>query len=188
MIYLMLFFEFFKIGLFSIGGGLATLPFLYHLADTYGWITSEELLNMIAVAESTPGPIGVNTATFVGYQTGGPFGGIVATLGLVTPSIIIIVLIAYYFMKFSEQPRVRAGFNGVRPAVVGLIAAAGYEVVKISLLKTEHFVDASDFINIINYKALALFATMMFICYRFKKHPIVYIVLGGLIGVVLGPF
>ncbi len=188
MIYLLLFVEFFKIGLFSIGGGLATLPFLYHLADTYGWITSEELLDMIAVAESTPGPIGINTATFVGYRTAGPLGGIIATLGTVTPSIIIIVLIAYYFMKFSEHPKVRAGFNGVRPAVVGLIAAAGYEVVKISLLNTEHFVDTLDLLNVINYKAVALFAAMMFICYRFKKHPIVYIVIGGLIGILVGPF
>lgn len=188
MIYLLLFIEFFKIGLFSIGGGLATLPFLYYLVDTYGWITPEELLNMIAVAESTPGPIGINTATFVGYQVGGFWGGIVATLGIVTPSIIIIVLIAYYFMKFSEQPTVRAGFNGVRPAVVGLIAAAGYEVVKISLLNTEHFVDTLDFLNVLNYKALVFFSAILFIIYRFKKHPIIYIIIGGLIGIIWGPF
>lgn len=188
MIYLLIFAEFFKIGLFSIGGGLATLPFLYHLADTYSWITSEELLNMIAVAESTPGPIGINTATFVGYQTGGFLGGIVATMGIVTPSIIIIVVIAYYFMKFSEQPTVRAGFNGIRPAVVGLIAAAGYEVVKISLLNTEHFIDTLDFFSLLNYKALILFSSMLFISFRFKKHPIIYIIIGGLIGAVWGPF
>lgn len=184
MIYIQVLIEFFKIGLFSIGGGLATLPFLYHLAEQYGWITSEDLLNMIAVAESTPGPIGINTATFVGFQTGGVLGGVVATLGIVTPSIIIIILIAHYFMKFSEQPTVRAGFNGVRPAVVGLIAAAGFEVVKISLLNAEQLLETYNFATLLNYKALALFTVMLFLIYRYKKHPILYIVAGGIIGVI----
>lgn len=184
MIYLQLFIEFFKIGLFSIGGGLATLPFLYHLVEKYGWITSEDLLNMIAVAESTPGPIGINTATFMGYKTAGILGGITATVGIVIPSFIIIILIAHYFMKFSEQPMVRAGFNGVRPAVVGLIGAAGFEVVKAALLNVEHFFNTNDFIGLFNYKALLLFTVMLFLMHRYKKHPILYIVAAGIIGVI----
>src|SRR5690554_1960609 len=125
MIYLILYLEFFKIGLFSLGGGLATLPFLQELIVKYGWISNEELLNMIAVSESTPGPIGVNTATFVGFNTANIFGGVVATMGLVTPSIIIITVIAHYFSKFNEHPNVVGAFLGIRPAVTGLIAFVG---------------------------------------------------------------
>src|SRR5699024_7366077 len=107
MIYINLFLIFFKIGLFSIGGGLATLPFLQELANNYNWISSEELIDMIAISESTPGPIGINTATFVGYKAAGIFGGIVTTLGIVTPSIIIIIIIAHYFKRFNEKPLVQ---------------------------------------------------------------------------------
>ena len=95
------------------------MPFLQEIADKYGWITSQDLLDMIAISESTPGPIGVNTATFVGYKTAGVFGGIIATLGIITPSVIIIILIAHYFMKFSEQPIVRSAFYGLRHPVIG---------------------------------------------------------------------
>ena len=118
MIFLKLYLVFFKIGLFAIGGGLATLPFLQELVEQYGWITSQDLLDMIAISESTPGPIGINSATFVGYKTAGLLGGIIATLGLVTPSVIIIMIIAHYFMKFSEQPVIRSAFYGLRPAVM----------------------------------------------------------------------
>ncbi|MDK2789175.1 MAG: chromate transporter, partial [Epulopiscium sp.] len=117
MIYFLLFIEFFKIGLFAIGGGLATLPFLQELIEKYHWFSSYDLINMIAISESTPGPIGINTATFVGYKTAGIIGSIIATLGIVTPSIIIIILIAHYYMKFSEHPVVRASLNGIRPVV-----------------------------------------------------------------------
>src|SRR5690625_626628 len=127
MIFIKLYLVFFKIGLFGIGGGLATLPFLQEIVHKYGWITSEELLNMIAISESTPGPIGINAATFVGHNTVGTFGGLIATLGLITPSIIIIIIIAHYFAKFSEEPIVEAAFQGIRPAVTGLIGAAGFE-------------------------------------------------------------
>src|SRR5690554_4408444 len=130
MTYLILYLEFFKIGLFSLGGGLATLPFLQELIVKYGWITNEQLLNMIAISESTPGPIGVNTATFVGFSTAGILGGIVATMGLATPSIIIIAIIAHYFSKFNEHPIVIGAFSGIRPAVTGLIAFVGFELGK----------------------------------------------------------
>ncbi|NLM04559.1 MAG: chromate transporter [Clostridiales bacterium] len=184
MIYFILFIEFFKIGLFSIGGGLATLPFLYDLINKYGWITSEELVDMLAISESTPGPIGINTATFVGYKTVGPLGGLIATLGIVTPAIIVMTIIAHYFMKFNEEPLVRAGFNGIRPAVVGLIAAAGYEVFKISLLNIPAYVSSNNLLELFSLKALGLFVIMLFGILKFKKHPILYIVLAGLIGII----
>ena len=104
MIYFKLFLVFFRIGLFAVGGGLATLPFLQEIVHKYGWITTEELMDMIAISESTPGPIGINTATFVGNKTAGLLGGTVATLGIVTPSIVIIVIIAHYFLSLVKGP------------------------------------------------------------------------------------
>ena len=118
MIYLLLFTEFFKIGLFAIGGGLVTVPFLFDLVDKYGWFTAKELADMIAISESTPGPLGVNMATFAGYNAGGIFGGLVATLGLVMPSVIIIILIAKLMAKYQCNTRVQTVLSGIRPAVV----------------------------------------------------------------------
>lgn len=133
MIYLRLFWEFFKTGLFAVGGGLATLPFIYDMSDRMGWFTYQQIADMIAVSESTPGPIGVNTATYVGYITGGLPGAIIATLGLVTPAIIIILIIASCLKKFRENRFVDHAFYGLRPASAGLIAAAGFSVVMLAL-------------------------------------------------------
>ena len=129
MIYIQLFYEFFKTGLFAIGGGLATLPFLYNLSDKTGWFTHTDLTNMIAVSESTPGPLGVNTATYVGFTVGGLPGAIVATLGLVAPSIIVILIIASFLKAFRDSRIVDSAFYGLRPASTGLIAAAGIPVI-----------------------------------------------------------
>ena len=136
MILLRLFYEFFKTGLFAVGGGMATLPFLYDISTRTGWYTHEKLADMIAVSESTPGPIGVNMATYVGFETAGIPGAVIATLGLVTPSIMIILLIARALKAFRENPYVEAGFYGLRPCSVGLIAAAGFLVVRLALLNT----------------------------------------------------
>ncbi len=184
MIYLKLYLEFFKIGLFTIGGGLATLPFLQEIVSKYGWITSEELLNMIAISESTPGPIGINMATFVGYKTTGVFGGILATIGIVTPSLVIIIIIAHYFAKFNEKPIVQSSFYGIRPAVAGIIGAAGFQVAKISIFNLNRFIESKRMLDIIDFKAMILFVFMMFAINRFKKHPIIYIILAGFIGVI----
>ena len=141
MLYLRLFYEFFKTGLFAVGGGMATIPFLYNMADATGWFTRNDVANMIAVGESTPGPIGVNMATYVGYVTGGNIGGlpfailgaVVATVGLVTPSIIVILIIASFLKSFRENRLVENAFYGLRPASTGLIAAAGISVVMANL-------------------------------------------------------
>ena len=124
MLYLKLFYEFFKTGLFSIGGGMATIPFLYKISDATGWFTYDDLANMIAVSESTPGPIGVNMATYVGYitgtQEGGPLyatlGAVTATLGLITPSIIVILIVAMFLKSFRDNKYVNNAFYGLRPA------------------------------------------------------------------------
>ena len=128
MIYLRLFYEFFKTGLFAVGGGMATVPFLYDIADKTGWFTYDKLADMIAVSESTPGPIGVNMATYVGFTTAGIPGAVCATIGLVTPSVILILIIAKFLAGFSDNKYVKSAFYTIRPASSALIAAAGKEV------------------------------------------------------------
>ncbi|MEG1662247.1 MAG: chromate transporter, partial [Clostridiales bacterium] len=133
MSYVLLFYEFFKIGLFAIGGGLATLPFLYDLAAQYPWFSEGQLTDMIAIAESTPGPLGVNMATFAGYQAAGISGGIIATLGLILPSFCITLVLCRFLSKFSMDIRVQQIFYGLRPAVAGLIAAVAVSLLQIAL-------------------------------------------------------
>ncbi|MGO1469258.1 MAG: chromate transporter [Tissierella sp.] len=184
MIYFKLFFVFFKIGLFSVGGGLATLPFLQELVSKYGWITSDELINMIAISESTPGAIGINAATFVGNSAAGVLGGIIATIGLVVPSLIIIIIIAHYFAKFSERHIVKSAFYGIRPAVAGLIGAAGFEVAKITLFNIDKYYNTKNLLDFFQIKGIMLYVVMLFLIYKYKKHPIVYIIGAALIGVI----
>lgn len=134
MTYLRLFLEFFRTGLFAVGGGLATMPFLYHISDTTGWFSHADLANMIAVSESTPGPMGINMATYVGFTVAGIPGAVIATLGLVSPSIIVILIVAKFLETFRTNRTVDAVFYGLRPASCGLIAAAGLSVVSLALL------------------------------------------------------
>ena len=182
MIYLILFLEFFKTGLFSIGGGLATLPFLYKLADKYDWLTYESIADMIAVSESTPGAIGVNMATYAGFHAAGIPGAIVATLGLVTPSIIIILIIARILQAFKENKTVAAVFAGLRPVATGLIAAAGFSVIKLSLYN-QNF---GAWYEILRWKETLLFIVLFILIYKFKRHPIFYIAGAAVVGMVLG--
>ncbi len=178
MIYLQLFWEFFKTGLFAIGGGMATLPFLYDMSDKTGWFTRAQLADMIAVSESTPGPIGVNMATYVGYLTGGVPGTVTATLGLVTPSIIVILIVAAFLQAFRTSRYVTGAFYGLRPASTALITAAGLVVVK------ETFVVSAGFF----WQGLILAAVIIvltnFVKQTKKWHPIVFIGLSALVGVV----
>lgn len=188
MILLRLFFEFFKTGLFAVGGGMATVPFLYDISDRTGWFTHAQLADMIAVGESTPGPIGVNMATYVGFETAGIPGAIVATLGLITPSIIIIIIIERVLEKFRQNKYVDAAFYGLRPCSLGLIAAAGMLVARISLLNTDAISDG--WLQLFNWKALIL-AAVLIVLTRYikatkKLHPVVFIALAGAAGVVFG--
>lgn len=188
MILLRLFLEFFKVGLFSVGGGMATVPFLYDMADKTGWFTHAALANMIAVSESTPGPIGVNMATYVGFTTAGYGGSVVATLGLITPSIIIILIVARILQQFRTNEYVDAAFYGLRPASTGLIAAACLLVVKIAMLNTELFAKTGAIGDLINIKAFILAAVVLFLTNKFKPtknlHPIVFILASAVIGVI----
>lgn len=178
---LLLYFEFFKVGLFAIGGGLATLPFLYDLAAKYSWLTTTMIGDMIAISESTPGPMGVNMATYVGFQNSGVIGSIVATLGLITPSIIIIIIIANVLVKFKESKAVKNIFYTLRPAATGLIASAGLSVIILALFKTS--ITAFSFSKL-DYKCLLLFVLMIIFTRKTKFHPVVAIAVSGVIGIL----
>lgn len=190
MIYLQLFYEFFKTGLFAIGGGMATLPFLYDMAEKTGWFTSSQLSDMLAVSESTPGPIGVNMATYVGFTTTGVLGGVIATLGLITPSVIIIIIIAYFLKSFRDNKYVQSAFYGLRPASTGLIAAAGSTVFMLTLVQTDLFKKTGVIIDLFNWKYISL-AVVIFILSNYVKsteklHPVVYISGSAIIGILFG--
>jgi chromate transporter len=185
MIYITLIYEFLKIGLFSIGGGLATLPFLYQAADRYPWFTHEMLTDMIAISQSTPGPIGLNMATYAGYAAAGVPGGVLASLALVTPSLIIVSCLVKTLEEFKENALVKAAFYGIRPAVTALIASAAFGIVKITLLDVSKFAGAQSFANIFNYGRLALFAVLFYLMRKYNKHPAFYIGAGALAGVLL---
>lgn len=195
MIFLRLFYEFFKVGLFSVGGGLATLPFLRHLGEVTGWFSAADLANMVAVSESTPGAMGINMATYVGFTVGGQSGlpggnivcAVIATLGLVAPSILVILIIAKFLQKFRQSRVVDCVFSGLRPASTGLIAAAGLSVAQIALLTGAAWTGWNSLAAIINWKGVIL-AAAVFVCMQVKAlkklHPIVYIAAAAVIGVV----
>lgn len=192
MIYLNLFLEFFMTGLFAIGGGMATIPFLYEMSDKTGWFTHEELANMIAVGESTPGPIGVNMATYVGFLTGNAqngtvgaiFGAVVATLGLITPSILVILIVAALLNQFRKSKYVQYAFYGLRPASTGLIAAAGISVALTTLI----YSGASSWVNAVNWKGIVLAVVLWVLTNVVKKtkklHPIVFIGASAVAGII----
>ena len=187
-LYLRLFYEFFKTGLFAFGGGMATLPFLYSMSDATGWFTHGQLADMIAVSESTPGPIGVNMATFVGFTTGGIPGAIIATLGLVAPSIIVILIIARVLEAFRQNKYVDAVFYGLRPCSVGLIAAAGMLVVKIAMFNFDLYGQTGALADLFNFTALALAAALVvltrFVKITKKLHPVVFIAASAAVGII----
>jgi len=180
MILLRLFFEFAKTGLFAVGGGLATIPFLQDIGLRTGWFSQADLTTMIALSESTPGPIGVNMATYVGYETAGVPGAVAATLGLITPSLIVILIVAGFLQRFRKSKTVEAVFYGLRPASTALIAAAGLGVAGAVLLMVgEH--------PVIRWPSLLL-AAAVFVCLKLtplkKLHPIAFIGASALVGVL----
>lgn len=181
MEYIVVFWEFFKIGLFAVGGGPATIPYLMELTKTHDWFTMAELTSMIAISESTPGPVGLNMATYVGYHAAGILGGLIATLGLVCPSIIIIVIIAKFLSNFSENRYVKAAFSGIRPAVTALIAVAVYNLCAVSL-----FVEKAGETTLA-IKTVLLMAAV-FLLMQVKKlqklHPVFWMAGAAVVGII----
>lgn len=184
MMLLRLFYEFFKTGLFAVGGGLATIPFLQDMGARTGWFTDADLTTMIAVSESTPGPMGVNMATYVGFETAGVPGAVIATLGLITPSIIVIIIIAGFLQKFRQSKTVDSVFYGLRPASTALIAVAGLNVALSVFVAVSGTAEHTFSLN----RPLAALAAVVFVCMRYTKlkklHPIVFIAAAALVGVV----
>ena len=184
MILLRLYFEYFKTGLFAVGGGLATIPFLRDMGARTGWFTDEMLTTMIAVSESTPGPIGVNMATYVGYQIAGIPGVLVAALGLVTPSFLVIVIISGFLQKFRQSKGVNATFAGLRPASTALIAVSGLNVALSVLVRVGGFFEHTFSVH----WPSVIVAVVIFLCMQQKKlkklHPVAYIAAAAVVGVV----
>ncbi|MCL2121361.1 MAG: chromate transporter [Clostridiales bacterium] len=185
--YLLLCIEFAKISIFAIGGGLASLPFLYSLSDRYAWFSHGDLADMVAVSESTPGPIGINMATYVGYTVAGVLGGVLATVSYIIPSILIGVIVARFLEKFKASPYVEAVFYGIRPAVCGLIGAAAYKIMSISLLDLDAYriSGSASLTGLFRLPAILMFGVMTVMNHKLKWHPVVYIAIAAVIGVLL---
>ena len=198
MIYLQLFWEFFKTGLFAVGGGMATLPFLQNIGETTGWYTYTDLMNMLAVSESTPGPVGINMATYVGFVMGGIPGAVVATLGEIAPSIIIILIIAAMLRRFQDSKYVAGALYGLRPASTGLIAAAcaGVMLEVLTTIRTvtgegslvTGFVWDGGWSSLFRWKGLVLAVLLLVLTHKVKAveklHPIVLILASAVVGVI----
>ena len=196
--YLRLFWEFFKTGLFAVGGGMATLPFLQAIGENTGWYTYGELMNMLAVSESTPGPIGINMATYVGFTVAGLPGAVIATLGEITPSIIVILIVAAVLHSFRNNKYVDRAFYGLRPASTGLIAAAGVTVILEVLTSVQVAAQGGGLVkgvvlgegSLLNLRGLLLAALLIALTNYVPKvkklHPIVFIAASAAVGVVLG--
>ena len=186
MIYLRLFYEFFKVGLFSVGGGLATIPFLQDLGARTGWFSAADLADMIAVSESTPGPMGVNMSTYVGFTCGGLPGAIVGVLGLITPSVIVILIVAGFLKKFRDSRTVNGVFSGLRPASTALITAAGLSVAQIALFRENLSPVGAGAVT--PYLPAILICVAVFACMHLPKlkklHPIIYIAAAAAVGVI----
>ena len=190
MLYLRLFYEFFKTGLFSVGGGMATIPFLYKMSDATGWFTYDDLANMVAVGESTPGPIGVNMATYVGATVGGEYGAgwsvlgsFCATMGVVLPSFIVILIVAKCYDKFRESKVVKGCMSGLKPAVVGLIGGAILSVVMTVFFPAG--LTVSVFANASFYVSAVIFAAMLILAFK-KIHPILIVCISAVLGIAAG--
>ncbi|MDR2084527.1 MAG: chromate transporter [Bacteroidales bacterium] len=173
MLYLQLFWTYFKIGLLSFGGGYAMLSFIQtEVVEKHQWISMEEFTDIVAISQMTPGPIGINSATYIGYTvTGNVWGSVIATLAVCIPSLIIVLTISYYYNKFRNNKIFNAALSGLRPAAVGLIAAA------VLLLITPQ--------NFIDYKSWIIFGVSFLLVYFAKLHPIVLILLAGGVGYLL---
>lgn len=192
-IFILLFLEFFKTGLFAVGGGLATIPFLHEMINKYHWFDVKALIDMIAVSESTPGPMGVNMATYVGYITalkdygivGAILGALSTTLGLVIPSLIIICIIAQFLKKFKDNKIIKDIFYGLRPAVTALIASAAFSIFSVTLFNYSKYEANNNIYSLFNIPQIILFFILLVVSkFNKKLHPIVMIIACAIIGII----
>lgn len=193
MIYLRVFWEFFKTGLFAVGGGLATLPFLSKMSDKFGWFTQQDIGNMLAVSEATPGPIGVNMATYVGNTIGATNGGIlggilcgfVSTLSLVLPSYLVVLAVQKVMSRFSESRYVQSAMKTLRPASVGMVSAAVLGILETVLFRFDMAL-IGRWNEVVLLPSLILFILIFVIYQKFNKlHPVILLAVGAVAGIVL---
>lgn len=184
MILLRLFYEFFLTGLF-IFGGLSSIPFLQQMSINTGWFTQEQLMDIIAISEATPGPISVNMATYAGFVTAGIPGGVIATLGLIIPSLVIASIAARLLHRFRDSKLVNSAFYGLRPASLGLIASAGLLILRLSLTDIELWRQTGSLLDLFNIKEIALAAVLFILMKRFKIHPIIFLAASAAIGIAI---
>lgn len=175
-----LFLTFAKIGLFTIGGGYAMIPLITQEITRRNWLTLEGVIDIIAISEMTPGPFAINSATFIGVQQMGLVGGAAATLGVIAPSFIIVVLVARYFARVKDHPVVQSILSGLRPAVIGLIASSAFMIVQNAL-----FPDATgNWLQGINWRSMAVFAIALLAIMKLKIHPALMIIISAALGVL----
>jgi len=180
MIFLRLFWSFFQVGLFSIGGGLAAIPLIQNqIVDINGWLTQAQFADLITISEMTPGPIAINSATFVGIQIAGPLGEVMATLGCVTPSFIIVSILAFLYFKYKDFNIIQGVLGGLRPAVVALIASAGFSILIMAFWGEAGF---SLDIRSLNILSVVLFSASLFVLRKWKPNPIYVMLLSGALG------
>lgn len=180
----LLFYEFFKTGLFAIGGGMATIPFLYAISEKTGWFTAADIGNMIAISESTPGAIGVNMSTYVGFHVAGIAGALITTFGLVLPSILVIIAISKVLKKFKDSKMVQKIFYGLRPASTGLIIAAGVGVALETFFPGSQITELSGLLSSVQWGRIILAAALFFGIKKWQKHPVVYIAIAAVVGML----
>lgn len=181
MIYLQLFWSFIQVGLFSVGGGYAAIPLIQNqVVDTFGWLSMREFTDLVTIAEMTPGPIAINSATFVGIRIAGIGGAIIATFGCILPSIFIVSLLAYVYYKFKGVSTIQSVLSSLRPAVVALIAGAG-----LSILQVVVFQDGNINMEGINWISAGIFLVAFVILRKLKWNPILVMLLCGAAGLGL---
>jgi chromate transporter len=190
MIYLKLLFSFFKIGLFSFGGGYAMIPLIQKEIEMNGWLKASEFVDIIAVAEMTPGPIAVNSATFVGYKVAGLFGSMVATIGVALPSILLILIVSSFFFKIQKKPVNIMVFYGVRPVITGLIAAAAFFVAETAIFKKDLSIEVFNYVfdkpaSFFDFGGIVILVASLIALVKLKVHPILTIAGAGVAGVII---
>ena len=186
MIYLEIFLSFFQIGLFSFGGGYAALPLIEaQVLEVHNWLTVEEFADLLTISQMTPGPIAINASTFVGTKVAGLPGAVIATIGCVTPSCIIVLILSYYYFKYKNLSSIQGILKGLRPAVVSLIASAGLSILMLTVFKTEGTTLLNMKLNDINFVGIIIVAMSVFILRKFKPDPIKVMLGTGVIGVLI---
>lgn len=186
MIYLEIFWSFFQIGLFSIGGGYASLPLIENqVLEIHKWLTISEFADLLTISQMTPGPIAINASTFVGTKVAGLPGAVVATVGCVTPSCIIVLILAYFYFKYKNLSSIQGILKGLRPAVVSLIASAGLSILYLAVFKNEGVTLFNMELSDINIPSVIMVAVGVFILEKYKIDPIKLMIGTGIIGIFI---